>query len=105
LAPYRWAITTLFSLVIAGNELLDAAERGAEEGFPLAAEAIDRECLQLGVPQRYGTQYVFSPVTGEWLLYQWDPATSDVERRAMGVPPLSEALARVRELNRPRDER
>lgn len=86
-------------LALARDLALDAAERGAEDGFALAAEAIDRECLQRGIPQRYGTQYIYSPVTSQWFLYEWDPATTDVERRAMGVPTLAEALARVRELN------
>ncbi len=79
---------------------LAAAERGDDRGFPLAAEAIDRGLMVQGYPQRYGTQYVYTPVTGTWSLWVWDPATSDAERTAMGLPTLSEALARVELLNR-----
>lgn len=85
-------------LRLAERLALDAAAAGEERGFPLAAEAIDRQCLVLGLPQRYGTQYVWSPASGRWSLYPTDPATSDVERRAMGVPELAEAIARAEEL-------
>jgi hypothetical protein len=51
-----------------------------------------------GEPQRYGTQYVSVPGYG-WVLYRWDPATTDAERASMGVPPLAEALERLKTLN------
>ena len=35
----------------------------------------------------------------KWRLYPVDPRTSDEERRAMGVAPLSELLARTEKLN------
>ena len=79
---------------------LSAAERGLDRGFRLAAEAIDRGLLVQGYPQRYGTQYVYTPATGRWSLWIWDPATSDAERAAMGLPTLHEALARADLLNR-----
>jgi hypothetical protein len=78
---------------------LRAAELGDERGFRVAAEAIDRELLKLDQPQKYGTQYVYEPVVKKWSLYTWNETTSDAERRAMGVPPLEEALARVEILN------
>ena len=79
---------------------LRAAELGDERGFRVAAEAIDRELLKLDQPQKYGTQYVYEPVVKKWSLYTWNETTSDAERRAMGVPPLAEALARVEILNK-----
>ena len=78
---------------------LAAAEEGDPRGLPLAAEAIDRERLLLGDKQRYGTQYFYTEATGRWSLYPWDTGTTDAERRAMGVPSLSEALDRLDELN------
>ncbi len=86
-------------LTLARDLALDAGERGNDRGFPLAAEAIDREHMQLGLPQKYGTQYVYSPVTASWALYQWDPATTDAERQSMGVPPIAEAIERLAVLN------
>jgi hypothetical protein len=88
-------------LDLAGELALDAAEAGDERGFALAAEAIDRSLMVRGLPQRYGTQYVYMPVTETWSLYTWDPKTSDAEREAMGVPTLAEALERAEILNRP----
>lgn len=78
---------------------LDAAESGLDRGFPVAAKAIDRLALLEGRPQPYGTQYVFERVLKEWVLYEVDPLTSDVERTAMGVPTLAEARARAARLN------
>jgi hypothetical protein len=85
-------------LDLARDLALAAAERGDERGFPLAAEAIDRALMLRGEPQRYGTQYVSVPGYG-WVLYRWDPATTDAERASMGVPPLAEALERLKTLN------
>jgi len=78
---------------------LRAAELGEPRGLPLAAKAEDSALLKRQRPQRWCTQYVFDPQRGLWSLYPWDTTVSDAERRAMGVPSLSEALARVEELN------
>ena len=86
-------------LELACELALSAAEAGDERGLRLAAEAIDRRCMVLGEAQRFGTQYVFSPITERWDLYPWDPITTDTERAAMGVAPLAQALARLEELN------
>ena len=86
-------------LTLAEDLALSAALDGDDRGFPLAAEAIDRQCLTLGQPQRYGTQYVWSPQDETWSLYPTDPATSDAERRSMGVPTLAEARALAAELD------
>lgn len=78
---------------------LHAAELGDDRGLSVAAEAVDKVALKHGIPQRYGTQYVFEPVLKRWSLYEVDPRTTDAEREAMGVPPLAELLARVDQLN------
>ena len=88
----------LSDLGLAEDLALSAAEAGDDRGFPLAAEAIDRQCLVLGQPQRYGTQYIWSPETQRWSLYSTDPATTDAERRAMGLASLSEARALAADL-------
>jgi hypothetical protein len=69
---------------------LKAAEMGEEKGFRVAAEAIDKQMVKMGVAQRYGTQYVYEPVLKGWRLYPYDPRTTDAERKAMGVQPLDE---------------
>jgi len=85
----------LEDLARAQDLALQAAAAGEDRGFPLAAEAIDRQLLTLGRPQRYGTQYVWSASTATWALYPTDPVTGDVERRAMGLVSLAEARARA----------
>jgi hypothetical protein len=81
---------------------LRAAVLGDPRGLPVAAEAMDRALLKQGLPQRYGTQYVYEPVLKRWSLYAWDEKTTDADRRAMRVPTLDEAIARLDELNRER---
>lgn len=86
-------------LDLAADLALQAAEAGEERGFRLAAEAIDRGLMLRGLPQKYGTQYVWSPISERWTLYPWDETTTDAERSAMGVPSLASAVARVGQLN------
>ena len=88
----------LADLSLAETLALEAAEAGEDRGFPIAAEAIDRQCVLLGIPQRYGTQYILPAGSRVWVLYPTDPATSDTERRAMGLPTLAEAVARASEI-------
>ncbi len=76
-----------------------AAQEGDDRGFRLAAEAIDRKLMLEGSPQRYGTQYIYSPAIKRWTLYTWDPATTDQQRATMGVLPLADALERAEMLN------
>ncbi|MEU5868099.1 MULTISPECIES: hypothetical protein [unclassified Nonomuraea] len=80
----------------------ELARRAADAGFRparrLAASALDRWLLHMGLPQRYGTQYV--DIGGRWSLYRVDPVTTDAERTVWDVPPLAEALARAEEMNR-----
>ncbi len=65
----------------------------------LAAAAEDRYLMNLGKPQRYGTQ--FRKTNGKWELYQVDPSVTDEERARWGVPPLAEAKRRADEMNQP----
>ena len=86
-------------LELARDLALDEAEDGDDRGLRVAAEAIDRAAMLRDDPQPYGTQFVYSPVTGKWGLYEVDARTTDTERMAMGVPPLAESMRRVRILN------
>ena len=77
-----------------------AAEQGDARGRQLAAEAIDKLHLSVGLPQVYGTQYVLEPASGRWRLYAVDPGTTDEQRELMGIAPLAALQARADELNR-----
>ena len=80
-----------------GHELArEAAERGHDGARWLAAAAYDRWCMYEGRAQRYGTQFV--PDGRRFRLWDLDPATTDAERAAWGVPPLAEQLRRAEEL-------
>lgn len=78
---------------------LTAVERGDARGLPIAAEAEDIELMLRGLPQRYGTQYVYDPVTERWSLYPVRDATTDTERAAMGLSTIAEARQREDVLN------
>jgi hypothetical protein len=67
----------------------------------LRVDAWDRIMQESGKPQWYGTQYVRSKTTGKWELYPTDPsAVTDAQRKAIGLPSLSEAMAVVAQLNK-----
>lgn len=87
-------------LHLANEMALTAVELGEDRAFRLSAEAVDRILFKQGRPQRFGTQALYEPVLGEWRLHDLDPATSDEERVAMGVPPLAELRAWIDDLNR-----
>ena len=76
---------------------LDSTNAGAKW---LVAAAWDRYQMEVGKPQWYGTQFVKDGPDSPWRLYDIDTtAVSDEERQRMGVPPLSESIARVDEMN------
>lgn len=77
-----------------------AAEMGHERARWLAAASYDRWLMHQGKPQRYGTQFV-SMGGGPRHLWEVDPATTDEERAAWGVPPFANAMARVDGLIQP----
>ena len=87
------------SLLLAQELALKAAEMGQSLGFRVAAEAIDKQLVVRGQPQRYGTQYEWVAVLQAWRLYPVESGTSDAERKAMGVPPLVELYAAEDRLN------
>ncbi len=64
----------------------------------MAAAAEDRFLMNIGRPQRFGTQFR-SDGTGPLKLYAVGEGVADDLRRLMGVPPLSEAKAIEAELN------
>jgi tetratricopeptide (TPR) repeat protein len=63
----------------------------------LAAASKDRELMNLGRPQRYGTQ--FKKVDGRWTLYSVDLSVTDAERAKWNVPPLAAAQRHVDVMN------
>ena len=65
----------------------------------LAAAAEDRFLMNIGRPQRFGTQFR-SEGTGPLRLYAVSEGVADDLRRLMGVPPLSEAKALEADLNK-----
>jgi hypothetical protein len=73
-----------------------AADRGHRPARWLAAAAEDRWLMMAGRPQRFGTQ--FRAVHGRWTLHAVDPATTDDDRAAAGVPSLAEQLARAQRM-------
>lgn len=69
-----------------------AAELGEPLGLRAAAEAIDKDLMAQGLPQRYGTQFVWDPALSRWRLHPVDPTTTDAERASMGVPTFGELI-------------
>lgn len=69
-----------------------AAELGEPLGLRAAAEAIDKDLVSQGLPQRYGTQFAWDPQLGRWKLHPLDPTTTDAERASMGVPSYGELI-------------
>ena len=72
---------------------------GDKLGFRVAAEAVDKQLVLRRLPQRYGTQYEWVPVLGEWRLYPIDATTTDDDRRAMEVAPLVELYDGEKKMN------
>jgi len=87
-------------LVAAVQLAVIAGEAGAAESNRVQAEAIDKLAIAQSRPQRFGTQYAYSPVLQKWQHYPVDPKTTDQMRAIMGVPPLRVLQQRVELLNR-----
>jgi hypothetical protein len=68
------------------------------ESASLAAAAEDRFLMNVGRPQRFGTQFRRDG-TGPWRLYAVGDGVTDALRRLMGGPSLAEARAREAEMN------
>lgn len=84
------------SLVTVAHRL-DPSDRQTSQ---LVAQTWDRMLERMGRPQWYGTQYVRTNTHAPWRLYRVDPtAVTDQQRKALGLPTLAQARARVRMLN------
>lgn len=90
-APADWALAAEL-----GRK---AAELGEPLGLRVAAEAIDKDLVRQGLPQRFGTQFAWDAAREIWRLHPIDPATTDAERASMGVPTYSELIAAELALN------
>lgn len=77
---------------------LRACDLGSQPARWMAAAAYDRWLMYQGRPQHYGTQYVSDGRRQR--LWDVDPATTDEERAAWGVPPLAEQLRKAEEATR-----
>lgn len=66
----------------------------------LYAAAVDRLLSKQGKSQRYGTQFIKKDSKSKWKLHPVDPVITDEERARWNVPPLAEAKAKVRSMNK-----
>lgn len=64
-----------------------AMERGFAPARWLTAASYDRWLIYSGKPQKYGTQFV--PDGTRYVLWQYDPTTTDEERAQYEVPSLA----------------
>ncbi len=77
-----------------------ACEMGYEKAKWLYAAAMDRLLSKQGKPQRYGTQFIKKDAKSKWELHPVDPVITDEERAKWNVPPLAEARAKVKRMNK-----
>ena len=66
----------------------------------LAAASEDRFLMNIGRPQRFGTQYQAIPANAPYKLYKVDEGVTDELRRQMSTPTLAQAKQREVELNK-----
>ena len=76
----------LFAHLLAKQAYAD----GVKEAGILAAQALDRYLTFTEGRQRYGTNRLFDSETEQEFLVEVDGQANDEERRALGLPPLSE---------------
>lgn len=74
-----------------------ASELGYRPARWLAAASYDRWQMYQGKPQKYGTNYVYDGIKDR--LWEVNPETTDEERAAWDVPPLTEQLRKAEEAN------
>ncbi len=75
--------------------MLEAAAERGDLGWQTVALITDRNLLDDGLPQRYGSQVIKDPVSGEWMLYDLaDPKGVDARRRSVGLDSLAHYLKR-----------
>jgi hypothetical protein len=85
--------------ILAHELAVVAAINGNANAKWLAAATEDRLLRSMGRPQRFGTQFR-QDGDGPWYLESVDPVVPDALRRAMDVPAIAEAAARVADLNK-----
>jgi hypothetical protein len=76
-----------------------ALAKGERDARWLAAATEDRFLMNLGRPQRFGTQYRSSGANDPVRLYKVEPGVTDELRRELGVPTLAEARKREAQMN------
>lgn len=77
--------------------VLRSSELGYRPARWLAAASYDRWQMYQGKPQKYGTNYIYDGRQDR--LWDVDPHTTDEERAAWDVPPLTEQLRKAEEAN------
>ena len=76
-----------------------AVGKGVEQAKWLAAASEDRYLMNIGRPQRFGTQYRIDGTDGKWSLYDVGEGMADGVRRDFNVPPLHEAQEYAEKMN------
>ena len=76
-----------------------AVSKSVEQAKWLAAASEDRYLMNIGRPQRFGTQYRNDNPDGEWRLYEVHPEMNDAVRRAFNVPALAQAETEADRMN------
>lgn len=76
-----------------------AVSKGVEPAKWLAAASEDRYLMNIGRPQRFGTQYRIDGTDGKWSLYDVGEGVTDGVRRGFNVPPLYEAQEYAEKMN------
>ena len=77
--------------LLAHEFCLAALAKGDQDARWLAAATEDRYLMNVGRPQRFGTQYRSDGPDRPVRLYEIGPGVTDALRREMGVPSLAEA--------------
>lgn len=65
----------------------------------LYAATLDRWLMSCGKPQKFGTQFNNNNKDKKWLLYKFDPRTTNAERKKYNVRSLEKQLRRVELMN------
>jgi hypothetical protein len=76
-----------------------ALAKGERDARWLAAATEDRYLMNIGRPQRFGTQYRSTAPETRMKLYEVGPGVTDGLRRELGVPTLAQAREREDEMN------
>jgi hypothetical protein len=80
--------------LLAHEFCLAALAKGDQDARWLAAATEDRYLMNVGRPQRFGTQYRSDGPDRPVRLYEIGPGVTDALRRELGVPSLAEARER-----------